>query len=398
MSQATRFLGLVLAGWVGLRLVGSGLSGAPSLAAPQAQASAADPIAAASPAPPGAVAPPPGERLSLPAPLSPALPAALPAGAVLTPYGYLIPFAPAGAPLAPPSAAAAVPAPMHGGGGAASWRGAAARPASARAPAVALDPALAGYTLTPGARPAAATPAPAAAAGAAVPPPVWNTPAARGTPAPSPPLDRWQLSLWSLAREPLADAPGLAPGLAPGSSLGGDQAGARLIYNHDRRFGLAARFSTATGSVRGDEVALGLRLRPVPALPIAITAERRERIGDGAGARSAFALFAEGGVAARPLGLGLSLDAYAQAGVVGLGTRDWFVDGAATASRPLWRGLRLGAGVWGAAQPGLERVDVGPRVSLPAWHGVRLHADYRQQVLGNARPGSGPVLTLAANF
>jgi hypothetical protein len=29
---------------------------------------------------------------------------------------------------------------------------------------------------------------------------------------------------------------------------------------------------------------------------------------------------------------------------------------------------------------------------------MRVHADYRQRLVGQAAPGSGPVLTLAANF
>ena len=44
------------------------------------------------------------------------------------------------------------------------------------------------------------------------------------------------------------------------------------------------------------------------------------------------------------------------------------------------------------------RVDVGPRVSMPVGRGMRVHVDWRQRVAGSAAPGSGPALTLAADF
>jgi hypothetical protein len=64
-------------------------------------------------------------------------------------------------------------------------------------------------------------------------------------------------------------------------------------------------------------------------------------------------------------------------------------------------GVRLGPGAWAAAQPGLARVDLGPQASfrLPlAGRNVTVAADWRQRLAGNARPGSGPTLTLATDF
>jgi hypothetical protein len=75
-----------------------------------------------------------------------------------------------------------------------------------------------------------------------------------------------------------------------------------------------------------------------------------------------------------------------------------FVDGSATLTRPVWGPLSAGFGMWGGAQPGLARFDVGPRVSYRIGGRMRVHADYRQRLVGHAAPGSGPVLTLAANF
>ena len=73
-------------------------------------------------------------------------------------------------------------------------------------------------------------------------------------------------------------------------------------------------------------------------------------------------------------------------------------DGSATLTRPVWRQLSAGFGMWGGAQPGLARFDVGPRLSNRIGSKMRVHVDYRQRLVGAANPGSGPVLTLGANF
>lgn len=211
--------------------------------------------------------------------------------------------------------------------------------------------------------------------------------------APKPPrFDRLQLSAWALLR----GSPG--PGsLATGGALGGSQAGARLTYRFSPALAASLRSSSSAGGVRGAEVAAGVRWQPMQSIPITFTAERREGLGR-FGGRSAFALFAEGGLYQRPLFAGFQLDAYAQGGVVGARQRDLFFDGGATVTRPVWRNFSAGFGVWGGVQPGLYRVDAGPRVSLAVRRGIRLHADYRQRLTGNALPDSGPALTIAADF
>ena len=114
--------------------------------------------------------------------------------------------------------------------------------------------------------------------------------------------------------------------------------------------------------MRGAEVAAGIRWQPLRSIPIAFTAERREGLGR-FGGRSAFALFAEGGLYHRALFNKIYLDGYIQGGVVGFDNRDLFVDGGATLTRPIWRNISGGIGVWGAAQPGLYRLDAGPRIT-----------------------------------
>ena len=205
-------------------------------------------------------------------------------------------------------------------------------------------------------------------------------------------LDRLQLSAWALLR----GEPGPSS-LAAGGTLGGSQAGARLIYNVSPLLAASLRSSSSVGGARGGEIAAGVRVTPFRTIPIALTAERRQAIGR-TGGRSAFALFIEGGVYQRPMPMQFELDAYAQAGVVGIRRRDLFLDGGMTLTRPLFGRFSAGFGMWGGVQPGLYRVDLGPRVSMRVRNSMRVHLDWRQRVVGNARPGSGPAVTLAADF
>ena len=206
-------------------------------------------------------------------------------------------------------------------------------------------------------------------------------------------LDRLQLSAWALLR----GTPGTGS-LASGGTLGGSQAGARLTYALDRRFAVSLRSSSPIGGSRGGEVAAGIRVTPFPSIPLAITAERRQAIGRFSTGRSDFALLAEGGLYQRPIGWNFMLDGYAQAGVVGLKERDFFADGGFTLSRPIFGRFSAGIGTWGGYQPGLYRIDAGPRVSYRVRPNVSLHLDWRQKLAGSAQPDSGPALTLGANF
>jgi hypothetical protein len=181
--------------------------------------------------------------------------------------------------------------------------------------------------------------------------------------------------------------------------LGGSQVGARATYALSQRLAISARLYSPLSRASGAEAALGVEVQPLAAVPVRVLTERRQAIGrDG---RSALALLAHGGVSERPLPGGLRLDAYAQAGVVGLRSRDGFVDGALRVGLPLGDKINLGIGAWGAAQPGASRVDVGPHASyrLPLLGGsARISADWRVRVGGDARPGSGPALTLSTDF
>jgi hypothetical protein len=236
--------------------------------------------------------------------------------------------------------------------------------------------------------------------------PAWTQP----VPAPSPPglpepadltvmarqhPNRWSAATWLLARDE-----GGGNLLTPGGTLGGSQAGLRFLYRLDRDsrapLALSARVYFPLRQRSGAEAAAGLDWRPWASLPLHLLAERRQALGrDG---RSAFSLTAYGGRSGR-IGRRVVLDAYAQAGMVGLQSRDAFFDGAVRLGVPIGR-FEIGGGAWAAAQPDVARFDIGPSVSmrLPAPRNSRLRADWRFRVAGDAAPGSGPAITLATDF
>jgi hypothetical protein len=209
---------------------------------------------------------------------------------------------------------------------------------------------------------------------------------------------RWSGNLYMFRR-----GDGGTAALASGGQLGGSQAGARVAYRLDRagHLAVAGRLSTPLDDMRGAEGAIGLDWHPLPAAPMRLSIERRVDLG-GRG-RDAWSAYAAGGFW-RQSGR-IVLDGYAQAGVVGARRHDLFADGALRAGYRAeiggGRSLTLGAGAWAAAQPRVERVDVGPRAALGFSAGgmpLTLAAEWRVRVVGDAAPGSGLALTLAADF
>lgn len=199
-----------------------------------------------------------------------------------------------------------------------------------------------------------------------------------------------------------------SPSLAPAGQLGASQAGMRVqlrafdIGTH-LEFGVNGRVSGALGSPHQLEGALGAILNYKGAIPVQVIAERRQNLGSGG--RNAFALILATGIDEKPIIKGFRLSGYGQAGIVGANKRNLFVDGSLRIERGLRIGalptIRIGGGAWGAAQTGAARLDVGPRISTNVdVSGVRLNigAEWRQRVLGNASPGSGPVLVIGTDF
>ena len=214
--------------------------------------------------------------------------------------------------------------------------------------------------------------------------------------APGEDRSRWAASFYAFVRPG-----GSRPGLAGGGELGGSQAAARIAYRLNRsgpvRTALAVR-SYAPLHDKGAEVAAGLDWHPWPKVPVRLSVERRVAL-DRAG-RSAWSAYGAGGFYMERLDGALVLDGYGQAGVVGARARDLFADGAVRAGHRVKLGpvsLAGGAGLWGGAQPGAARLDLGPRlgVTLPlAGHSFGLAVEGRFRVAGHARPGSGMALTL----
>lgn len=215
-------------------------------------------------------------------------------------------------------------------------------------------------------------------------------------------LAGWSLGGWLYLRQGSGDAPG---GIAGPGQLGGSQAGLRLALGLDEtgRSRAYARATMAVQRPRQREIALGFAYAPVARWPVDIAIEQRLAVGPEG--RTALAAMVSGGVSGAALPGGFRLDAYGQAGLVGVHRRDGFVDGAVVVDRRLGPDedapLRLGALAAGAAQPGAARVDVGPRLTLrlpKVGEGSRIALDWRQRVAGDAAPESGLALTLAADF
>lgn len=207
------------------------------------------------------------------------------------------------------------------------------------------------------------------------------------------PASRWSASGWFVTRR---GAP------AGGAMLGGDQAGVRVSYafGGQRRMRLYLR-ATAPLAIAGRELALGIDWQPTR-LPVRIAAEQRIALDGGRGGP---AVAVVGGVDAVELPFDFKLEAYGQAGAVWRGRVDPFADGALRVTREVASAgqarLGLGAGAWGAAQREAARLDVGPSAVATVPLGeqaVRIAVDWRERVAGDARPGSGPALSLGTDF
>lgn len=217
---------------------------------------------------------------------------------------------------------------------------------------------------------------------------------------------RWSMDAWALVRDDKGATP--EAGTLP-ATYGASQAGAVLRY----RLALASRHkpsvylrTTSTlGSLNETSAALGLSARPFPAMPIVGAIEAR--VVDQSGNRRVQpAVLAVTEIPPLALPGALRAELYGQAGYVGGRYATPFADGQARIDRSLLTlgraEARLGGGAWGGIQEGASRLDAGPGlvVSAPLSPKVfgRLAVDWRFRVAGNAEPGSGPAMTVAAGF
>ncbi|WP_194745501.1 hypothetical protein [Thermaurantiacus tibetensis] len=221
---------------------------------------------------------------------------------------------------------------------------------------------------------------------------------------------RLSFGVYALAREGAqGDAVAATPVL--GSTQTGALAGWTLDPLARRRVTAFARVATGSDA-RGRldpetaEAAVGVRVDPLPRVPVHVAVERR--IALGAFGRNAWSARLAGGTARQVSALGrpVELSVYGEGGVVGFGPADLYGGGEATALAPLVSldRIRLSAGVggWASGQEGFitsHRVDVGPMLKLGfANTPVSARLDYRVKVAGNAAPGSGLALTIAGDF
>ena len=123
--------------------------------------------------------------------------------------------------------------------------------------------------------------------------------------------------------------------------------------------------------------------------PVTLYAEARQL----GGGRVAPVVGMVGGVSQVRLPADFRLDGYGQAGAVIRDRLGGFVDGQLRAAHPL--------GARGRIQRRVERLDIGPSLGAAlavAKRTLRLTLDWRERIAGNARPASGPALTLGTDF
>lgn len=192
------------------------------------------------------------------------------------------------------------------------------------------------------------------------------------------------------------------------ATYGASQAGAVLRYrlapsSKNDPF-VYIRASTALVEAGDSEAAAGISARPLASVPVSAHAEMRaSRIAGRTVIRPAAFVVTQ--LKPQKLPLSSHITAYGQAGYVGGDFATPFADGQARLDREVVKydlaKLRVGAGVWGGAQKGAARLDLGPTASADITLGessARLAVDYRHRVAGDAEPQSGIAITLSTGF
>ncbi|OCC25265.1 hypothetical protein MB02_00875 [Croceicoccus estronivorus] len=214
----------------------------------------------------------------------------------------------------------------------------------------------------------------------------------------------WSMDAWSLVRKESATA------LTSGRPLyGGSQAGTVIRYKlapqSPHRPMAYLRTTTALGKVRQSEIALGLAARPFASVPVVAAAEARAYRGPIGGTQYRPAAMAYTELPPFRMPLGFTGETYLQAGYVGGTFGTGFVDGQLRVDRQVLElaggRLSLGGGIWGGAQAGASRLDIGPGATASlnvAGVPSRVSMDWRFRLLGNSDPESGPAVTISAGF
>lgn len=218
---------------------------------------------------------------------------------------------------------------------------------------------------------------------------------------------KWQIYAFSFWRLTGGGPAGLASAAQYGGSQSGIIAAYRVGGGEKSDLSLLARVALTPQNAGDRELAAGLSWRPARNIPVTLFAEYRAR----APAPDAAAVYIAGSVPDIALPGGFRLGGFGQAGVVhsftaaGGGERTAFLDAGLRGERPVVNTrplqIALGAGAWAGGQRGSRRLDIGPAATLKtqiAGQDIRLNADWRFRIAGNASPGNGPALTLSAGF
>ena len=220
---------------------------------------------------------------------------------------------------------------------------------------------------------------------------------------------RWSMDAWALWREN-DNSPLLSGRPSYGRSQVGTVVRFALVPSSGHAPQVFLRASAALTGAREEEGAIGVSARPLPFVPIRLAGEARLRSdargsGTGPGTGTRLAAFAVSEFPPLALPGGTTGEVYVQGGYVTGRDATGFVDGQARITRDIMVGERFrlsaGGGVWGGAQDGAGRLDIGPTASLSFGAGgvfARISADYRFRVRGAAQPASGPALTISAGF
>ncbi len=193
-------------------------------------------------------------------------------------------------------------------------------------------------------------------------------------------------------------------GLAPAGQYGGSQSGLIATYrlaDATTAPALLWRTSYAPAKNGAHEFAIGARIQPFVKIPASLSVERRFI----SQAPDSFALYIAGGKADIALGHKFTLSSYAQAGFVQGKNLKHFFDANVHVDHVLLNKsaltVHIGAGAWSGGQTGIARLDIGPSLRTVVPLGttkVRVDADWRFRVAGNAIPGNGPALTVSTSF
>lgn len=230
---------------------------------------------------------------------------------------------------------------------------------------------------------------------------------AGGSASPDPPR-RGRLSGdgWLLVR----GASGSGAGAIPGglARYGASQIGSVIRYRlvgTTRPLQVYLRSSAALGADEAD-LAGGFDLRLLRSVPARLFVEARlSRSGTISRVRPAWGMVVS--LPERRLPAGWQANAYASAGRLIGHEGTGFADLQVRLDRPVPGSgsdearLRGGIGLWAAGQTGAARLDIGPQIGrtiATSTGSLRIEADWRWRIGGNALPGSGPTLAIGAGF